>query len=227
MGTLTFKELQDEVRFGLGGRTDQDARLPRIINLAQQRLARIHDFDEMETLSTVEVNNTSNVTDKILTLPAKREVFSIILLDGANSAKLVQRTQRFWDRKLPMPEYWTRNRPQEYVLWGDTAEIWPMPNATYTLRIRWSKWPTDLITLTSTSEFKQKDEILIELALVYFFNSLGKEEESAKHNSILRQLLSECINNDDTKPDIDIVPEANVYHSSISEPWRDPFVKDV
>src|SRR3990167_8565002 len=52
MGTLTFTELQDEVRSALGGRTDLNARLPRALNIAQQRLARIHDFDEMETLTT-------------------------------------------------------------------------------------------------------------------------------------------------------------------------------
>lgn len=223
MGTLTFTELQDEVRSALGGRTDLNARLPRAINLAQERLARIHDFDEMETISTTAISNTGSDDDRFLTLPAKREVFSIIRLDGAQSKKLKQRTTRFWDSRIPMPEYWTRNRPEEYVLWGDKAEIWPMPNAAYSIRIRWSKWPTALVTGSSTSEFLQKDEILIELALIYLLNSLGKEQDADKHKNTVATLLAEAINNDDTKPDLDIEPgHGGVL---IGDPWVNPFVK--
>jgi len=83
MGTLTFTELQDEVRSALGGRTDLNARLPRALNIAQQRLARIHDFDEMETLTTTTFGFAGTTADRFLALPSKREVFSIILLDGA------------------------------------------------------------------------------------------------------------------------------------------------
>ena len=225
MGTLTFTELQDEVRSGLGGRTDLDARLPRAINLAQQRLARIHDFDEMEVISTTAINNTSNDSDKYITLPNKREIYSIVLLDGANSRKLIQRTPRFWDVRLPKPEYWSRQRPTDYIIWGNTIEIWPLPMATYTLRMRWSQWPVNLAGASDLSQFLQKDELLIELALVYLFNSLGKEDSADKHKSILKDLLAEAINNDDTKPDISITPDTSRSAGMSSEPWRDPFVR--
>ena len=222
MGSLTFTELQDEVRSALGGRTDLNSRLPRALNIAQQRLARIHDFDEMETLTTTSISNNALDSDRFLALPSKREVFSIVRLDGAQSKKLKQRSARFWDTRIPMPEYWTRNRPEEYVLWGNQAEIWPMPNATYSIRIRWSKWPTDL-TGSATSEFLQKDDILIELAVIYLLNSLGKEEDAAKHTATLNQLLAEAIQIDDTKPDLDIEPASTGPLNS--EPWNDPFYR--
>jgi len=223
MGTLTFTELQDEIRSALGGRVDLNARLPRAINLAQQRLARIHDFDEMEILTTTTFGFTSTDADRFLSLPAKREVFSIILLDGAQSKKLKQRTVRFWDNRIPMPEYWNRNRPIEYVLWGDKAEIWPMADAAYSVRIRWSKWPTDLVNPTDVSEFLQKDDILIELAVIYILNSLGKEEDASKHTITLRTLLAEVVTIDDTKPDLDIEPSGN--YTPIGDSWLNPFVR--
>lgn len=222
MGTLTFVELQDEVRSFLGGRTDLDSRLPRALNIAQQRLARIHDFDEMETLSTITINNTATSADRFISLANKREVYSIIRLEGAQSRKLKQRTTRFWDTRVPMPEYWARNRPLEYVLWNNQAEIWPMPNVTYSIRVRWTKWPTDL-TGSATSEFLQKDDILIELAVIYLLNSLGKEEDAAKHVSVLNTLLSEAIGIDDTKPDLDIEPSNN--GAFVNEPWNNPFIR--
>jgi hypothetical protein len=230
MGTLTYTELQNEVRFGLGGRTDLDSRLPSIINLAQQRLARIHDYDEMEVISTTTVNNTGSTNDKYLTLPNKREVFSIVLLDGASSRKLIQRTPQFWDRRIPMPEYWARDRVQDYIIWGQTVELWPLPNATYTLRMRWSQWPQDLVASTDTSQFLQKDEILVELALVYCFNSLGKEDDARKHSANVSMLMLEAQQKDDTHPDLNILPSASdaqvIQDGGLgSTPWLDPFIR--
>ena len=230
MGTLTFSDLQDEVRAALGNRTDLDARLPRVINLAQQRLARIHDYDEMEVISTTVISNTGNDNDKYLTLPLKREVFSIVLLDGANSRKLIQRTPQYWDRRLPMPEYWSRDRSQDYIIWGNVVEIWPLPDASYTLRMRWSMWPADLVNANDKSEFLNKDELLIELSLVYLLNSLGKEADAAKHSAIVSMLMAEAAAKDDTKPDLNILPSASdaqvLAEGGIgSTPWIDPFVK--
>lgn len=222
MGTLTFTELQDELRAGLGGRTDLDTRLGRIVNLAQQRLARLHDFDEMKVISTTTVVNTPSDNDKYITLPDVREVYSIVLVDGSNSQKLTQRTTRYWDTLLPKPEYWARDRPRDYTIWGSTTvEIWPMANATYTLRLRWSKWPTAL-TGSATSEFLQKDEILIELSLSYAYRNLGKEEDAAKHEAIAMRLIGEAETMDSQLPDLDIMPITGQM-SRHPQYWNDPF----
>ena len=230
MGTLTYTQLQNEVRFGLGGRTDLDSRLPYLINLAQQRLARIHDYDEMEVTLTTTVGNTGSNNDRFLTLPSKREVYSIVLLDGANSRKLIQRTPQFWDRRLPMPEYWARDRVQDYIIWNNTVEMWPMPDQTYTLRIRYTQWPADLVNPTDVSSFLQKDEILIELTLVYCFNNLGKTDDAIKHSNMVRMLMMEAQAKDDTKPDLNILPSASdaqvLQDGGLgSTPWINPFIR--
>lgn len=230
MGTLLFSDLQAEVRSGLGNRTDLDARLPRAINLAQQRLARIHDFDEMEVISTTVVTNTSSDNDKYLSLPFKREVYSIVLLNNENSRKLIQRTPQFWDRRLPMPEYWARDIPQDYIIWGNTVEIWPLPDQSYTIRMRWSQWPTPLVNPNDVSMFVNKDELLIAFALLYINNSLGKIDEAMKYATIIRSLLTESTQLDDTKPDLNILPSASdaqvIQDGGLgSTPWLDPFVR--
>jgi hypothetical protein len=223
MGTLTYTELQDEVRSGLGSRTDLDSRLGRFVNLAQQRLARLHDFDEMKVISTTTIANTSSDDDKYLTLPSVREVYSMVLLDGSNSRKITQKSSRYWDTLIPKPEYWSRSRPVNYTIWGSaTVELWPLPNATYTLRMRWSKWPAALSAGADYSEFLQKDEILIELALSYAYRSLAKEEDAAKHEAFALRLLNEAERMDSQMPDLEITPLQSTI-GTVVDPWLDPF----
>src|SRR5688500_4635628 len=141
MGTLTFAELKEEVRAGLLARSDTDLRLGRFVNLAQQRLARMHDFNEMEIISTTLLRNTGEDSDRFLQMPTLREVYSIVLLDGANSRKMVGRTPQYMDRFQSMPEYWARSWPVNYCEWGSYIETFPLPQADYYVRMRWTQWP--------------------------------------------------------------------------------------
>jgi hypothetical protein len=228
MGTLTLRELEDEVRIGLGGRTDQDGRLARSLNIAQQRLARKHDFDEMEEISLGLSQNTGDPCDRYLQLPNVREVYSLVLLDDANSRKLVQVSARRFDQLIPKAEYWVRGRPSHYIIWNNTVEIWKLPDSTvgYPLRMRWTKWPADLNSPTQKSEFKNKDDLLVELTLVYIFNSIGKETEAAKHTAIAGQLYLEALTADSTKPDLDYQAGGTAQALNILLPAEsNPFVR--
>lgn len=229
MGTLTKLELQDEVRAGLGGRTDLDLRLGRFLNLAQHRLARRHDFDEMQIISSTQIFNTGSDNDRFLSLPTIREVYSIVLLDGASSKKLERITAQRMDRMQSMPEYFARNRPAQYTLWGNTIEMFPMTDATYTIRMRWTQWPLNFTLDTDVSQFRQKDDVLIEMALSYANYSLGKESEALKHEARAKMLLDEAEEVDRTNPDLNIMPgqsDGQVAGTSTgAEPWNDPFIR--
>lgn len=225
---LTFTQLQDEVRFSLGGRTDLDSRLGRVLNMAQQRLARMHDFDEFEIISTSPISNTRNNSDKYITLPLKREIYSLVLLNSTSSTKMIQRTPQWWDRIITAPEYFSRGVPHSYNVWNNTIELFPLPDTTYTLRLRWTKWPTDMSAGADVSDFLRKDEILIELTLVYLFRSLGKEEDAIKHWKMAELLVDEAKTIDDSKPDLNIVPgpsDIQVAGSGNPEPWNNPFYR--
>lgn len=227
MGTLTFDELKDEVRAGLGDRTDLDARLGRFLNLAQQRLARVHDFDEMEAISSTVINNTGSADDRYITLPSLREVYSIIIEDASRSRKLKQRSPRQWDLLLPLPQYHSRDTPSLYTVWNNTIEIFQLPDKSYTMRMRWTKWPTPLSTSNQTSDFLEKDEILVEMSLAYAYRSLGKPDEATKHEGVVRRLLIEAESADRSKPDLDQVGDARPGVQGPSDYWRDPFVRSI
>ena len=229
MGVLTLAELEIEVRAALGGRRDLDTRLKSIINLALQRLARIHDFDEMEVLSTTNIQNTGSDDDKYIILPTKREVYSIVVLDDAQSRKLVQRTPQYWDRLISKPEYWSRDIPTDYMIWGNTVELYPLPDATYPIRMRWTKWPTALNASDDVAEFVNKDDVIIELATSYALRTLGKESDADKHESAAKRMLGEAAAMDDSKPDMTITPtlsDAQMVTGQPSEYWRDPFRRE-
>lgn len=227
MGDLTFVELKDEVRSALGGRTDLDSRLGRSINLAQQRLARMHDFYEMQIISTHQIMNNNLDNDRFLQLPTLREVYSLVLLHGAESRKLVNRTTQWLDRIISMPEYWARQIPTDYVVWGTYIEMYALPLDTYTLRMRWTQWPLALSADTDLSQFLHKDELLIELALVYLYNSLGKESDASKHETRVKTLMSEALEMDRTHPDLNILPGLSDVqaqgNTNNPTPWLNPF----
>lgn len=228
MGTLTLTELQDEVRAGMGGRVDLNARLTRFLNLAQQRLARLHDFDEMETASVVSLPNTGAATDGDIVLPTLRELHSIRIEDESRSRKLVQRSPRWFDRMLPMPNYHSRDIPAIYMIWKDVVSVWPLPEKAYpTVRLRWTKWPTDLSAGGTPSEFNQKDELLIELAISYAYRSLGNPEEAAKHEAIASRLFAEAVTTDRDKPDLEMRGDPSEGSQAPQDYWRDPFVRSI
>lgn len=229
MGTLTLDELKDEVRAGMGGRTDLDSRLTRFLNLAQQRLARLHDFDEMETTSLASLANTGSPTDGDITLPNLRELHSIRIEDESRSVKLIQRSPRWFDRMLPMPDYHSRDIPQIYMIWKDVVSVFPLPEKAYTntVKLRWTKWPTALSAGATPSEYNEKDELLIELAVAYAYRSLGNPEEAAKHEAVAKRLFLEAEGMDRDKPDLEIVGDANPGQTTPGDYWRDPFVRSV
>lgn len=224
---LTLLELKKEIRAGLGGRTDLDDRLTTFINLAQQRIARFHDFDEMETVATTLLHNTGSPNDRFVNLPNLREVYSLVVEDGLLSHKLVQLPQGEWDKKLPLPSQYPRGIPSHYVIWGYSVEVWPLPDKTYTLRMRWSRWPSDLMNDSDRSELREKDDIIIHFALAYSNSTLGKYDDAMAHERIAVSHLSEAIRADQVKPDLRLrgAPEDLSNRPLPAEAWRDPFVR--
>lgn len=232
MGTLTLDQLKAEVRSSLGNRRDLDTRLTRFLNLAQQRLARLHDFDEMQKISLSEFPYENKASDKYMSMPGIREVYSFKLIDGQASRKLRQVEPRMWNTVVPAPQEYTRYKPSHYTLWANTIVLYPLPSmAGLQCELWWTKWPTDLSDSTplAVSDYNQKDEILIELALVYAYNSLAKLEDAQQHWQRAVPLIAEALHTDMEKPDLDIRPGPSL-NDAIQLPgeyWNDPFTKSI
>lgn len=233
MGTLTLAELKEEIRAGLRNRTDLDLRLTRFLNLAQQRIARLRDFDEMEVISTSTLPYTSSLRDKYISFPDLREIYSFKVHDGVRAFRLKQVPQRMWNRIVPPQQENQRTRfPTHYTLWQKSAIIYPLVDrAGVPVEVWHTVWPTPFSDgdLTARSQYEQKDEILIKLSLVYANNSLGKLEEAQKHWKDAVTLLMESVGTDQEKPDLDIDPapgDQSLSEGLPSEYWKDPFLKE-
>jgi hypothetical protein len=227
-GTLTLTELKAEVTSALGNRTDMAPRLTRFLNLAQQRIARVHDFQELQqSTAGVFVITANPAVDKVLSLTLLREIYSLRVVDDSQSVKLQQVSTRQWDRTVPEPEYFSRNIPSHYTIWSNQAEMWPVPDKAYPYMVRWTSWPTPFTDTTPTmvSDFLAKDELLIQLATAYAFDSLSKTDDADRKYRLVNQLFGEAIKMDTTQPDLEFAPTREIFRGSNTnnDYWRDPF----
>lgn len=230
-GILTLTELKAEIVANLGNRTDLNDRLTRFLNLAQQRLATIKDFQEMQQTTSSAFTITSNAsTDKIISFTSLREIHSFRVIDGSQSGKLKQVSTRQWDKVIPEPEYYARGVPTHYTIWQRSAELWKVPDQAYDYVVRWTKWPTAFSdsSLSATSDYLAKDLLLISLATAYAFDSLNKTTEADRKYRQVGQLFMEAIHTDAVEPDLEFAPSKEIFGANVgtAEYWRNPFLLD-
>ena len=230
--------LAGEVHAGLGNRNDTDARITTALNLSQERIARLYDFAEMsKTVSNTLPYTGVPTADMFLPMPDSapyiREIFSVVLKDGAQSHKLRQIPTRTWDRVLGDPSALSGNdRPYFYSIWdyqSAKAEVYPLPTKSFSVQWRISQWPVPLVATTDKSIFRFKDELLIEGAIIYLMYSLGMEEDAAKHVRKLAGYMEEAVKADPREPDIDVQPSPDsAMHGDFQGAyWTNPFVKSI
>ena len=240
MGTLTLAELQDEFLRNTGNRSDlTQARQTRILNLAQERLARLNDFEEMQVTTTTNWAFTGvPATDMFLPLPDSspfiRKIHSVLLKDGLETRKLRRILPRLWDKTIgDATALSTKQHPVWYTIWDFSlakAEAYPLPHKAFDVQWRITQWPTPLVDAGDKSRFRMKDELLIELATIYLFDQLGKEDESVKHQKKFATLFKEALTTDSEDPDVEVPSGLEQVGSSVMNPWDanyhlDPFAK--
>jgi len=223
MGTLALSDLKSEVRENLGGRTDLDSRLVRFINFAQDMICRQFEFPELEQKTT----DTVSKGDETYSLSSRpRSIRSVRLLDGTLSRKLEYIPVRSWDMLIPKPDEWTQERPTHYTYYQNKLELWRIPNDTYTIVIRWSKWPTTLSADEDKSDYDNKDDIIIALATSWAFKSLGDKERMYFWANAAWDQLESAILAESQQPDREIVPIPEIK-TALGEYWKDPFIKGI
>lgn len=229
MGTLTLTQLKAEVKSNMGERDDVDDRLTRALNLAQTRIARSYLWSELRSSVDDNLSFTSTpADDKKYTLPTNvRKLLSVRIIDSNyRSRKLRRLTYGRFDKLIPEPERYTVGIPSVYVRYGATIELWRAPDQAYQILLRLLIWPTAFSDgdLSATSTLEQKDDMLIALATAYLNNSFGKEQRAAYWWRIYRRMFEEAKENEDSEPDLDITPSADIPVGP-PEYWKDPFIK--
>lgn len=145
----------------------------RWLNRAQRQVARRRDMlFKISTSTTIDGTQTYAFPSNI------RSVFSIKLEDGANSRKLACVMPWEFDSRVPLPSNDTETIPRYYIPYkaSNQFELYKIPDAGYTLRMRHSYWPTDLASDSTTSDYHTAnidlDDVLIFLATSYGFKYL-------------------------------------------------------
>ena len=213
MSLLTLTELKAEIKAGLGNRTDLDIRMDSIVDLAQLRLARLKDFDELRQIETATAAITATAADdKVITFPTLtnariRKIYSLRRFAPADetlTGKLQRVLTHKWDEVMPEPEYWARGWPTHYTVWENNKfELWKVPDIAYTFQIRLSRWPKK-VSVTGAGnpiDLENVDDLIIHLCLSYAYWTLGRTDRARDFYGIYRGLAKDALIEDATDLD--------------------------
>lgn len=242
MGTLTLADFQTEILAATGDRDENSTvslvRIVRALNMAQQHISRAHTFQELQLTALADMAYTANpLVDKFLVPPQGiRTLHSFVLVDTSSgfsskgmSRKLVEKPWRWFDRMFPAPEWLPASWPEIYTWWGSVLVMAPAPQAAYTAQLRYVANPEPFVTsdTTQVSEYEQKDDILLNLAIAYFWRSLGRADRSQYFMGLGQEQLDEAIARDGEHPDMEVSRDIDGGIGPVGDYWSNPWVNSV
>lgn len=230
-GTLTRLQMANEVLDNMGRASTAATRSGSTLasravtwlDRASLRIAR------KESLLFTEATASTVADQKTYALPSNlRQLISIRLENGNNSRKLNCLMPREFDRMYPKPDQETTAAPDWYVWVKNTLtfELFRIPDAVYTMRLRYGYWPSLLSTDASTSDFTHMDDVLIYLATADGFRWLQELVDASSWHKRGMDALEDALKAErDLIPDW--APQAAGFTTSppypIGDYWNEPF----
>ena len=153
-----------------------------------------------------------------------RYIYSIRLIDGAMSRKLILMTPRKIDLYEPFASQSNNARPENYIEWKDWVQLYPIPDNTYVIKIRYFKWQTAFASGSSTAEIDHIDDIIIKAAAIHIWEILGEPEQAAIMTNAVERALIKCGKLERMKPDLVLKPSMGAVARSDEDSQSDPFV---
>ena len=172
------EDMRDEVRENIKRDVNgvSNARIDRWLNWSKDYIADLHTYEEMRKSDATMVTVAS---DNSLSWPTRmKDLYTLRLVDGANSRTLIYVYPRNFDEKIPIDATYSENRPAYYVDYGSTFELFPIPNAIYPMTARFSQYPIDFASDSSESTLLRKDALICGIATVFGFWSLRELEDA-------------------------------------------------
>jgi len=213
------------------GETLKD-RVGRYVNWAQRRMAMYTNFWELSTLHSTAATVADIYTYPLtsgtnnLGLSRVKSIASIRLIDGENSRKLERKGARHLDKYIPRFENYTTDRPSMYIRKGTTLYMFRVPNDAYDLIIMYNQWASDLSTDSSTSDFDNKDDIIIATTVFETYLALQEHQSAADWRKIALEKLQNITKAEDDLADADLafLPfQDTPSYSGIGTPWTSPW----
>lgn len=234
-GSLTRAQIENEALdniaksglLTLQSSTALSTRMTGWVNRAQLWVARRADFLQfISSASTIASQQFYAFPDKL------RKVYGIKLEDGLNSRKLTCMMPWEFDRKVPMPSASTTLRSWFYVPYKQTSqfELFPIPDGAYTLRMRYSVYPTDFTGATAVSQYTYLDDAIIAYSTMFGFRWLQELKDAADWAKVGDEIVAyQKENYDDSRmfPDWEPMAEGFGFDTEYSDQYyNNPFVRD-
>lgn len=237
-GILTRDQLVTEIcdvvgkstsALSVSGATLQTRVQTNYLNWGQRRIAKSFDFYELQgkqltaaTVAGVKTYPLETGTNN-LGLTQIRDIRSIVLVDGTNterSRKLQFINYRRFDEDVPRPENYPYDIPSVYTREGGNIELFRIPDAVYTMIIRYCKWPTIFSTGSQVSDYDNKDELIVTAGVLETYLALEEYNDAAVWmQRFLGQLRDSIMDDGDT----DWEPTAQPFRANppnmSSRPW--------
>jgi|WetSurMetagenome_2_1015567.scaffolds.fasta_scaffold596150_1 hypothetical protein len=211
LGTTTTKNGTPLSTFGI-----------TVLNRTMYRISRKHNFRECKkTYSAATIDGTKSYTFP----PTYKTIHDIRLIDGSSSLKLVHLQSQYFDDVVAYPENHTEGRPGWYIPYGDNFDLYPIPDAVYTMYTRCTIWPIVITASTDLVTYKpDKDDLLVYGMTEELFQLLQLHEDAAVYNGKFRVALREAIDLDSNYPDWSPVGQGFEHSRDryIGDPWKDP-----
>jgi hypothetical protein len=242
-GYLVIDQIEKEIAQNFGNRSDLGlGRIDTWLDMAHMRIARLTDWEELHLIMLMYPGNSGSLdVDRYLFLPTDvriRKLFSIrrtINNTQDTPGKLDKYDSKKWDEVLGDTRYYSRGTPIAYHMWeSGRVELFRVPDVTYELEVRLSKWPDSLAVLITQqggrtqakSNFKNMDDALIFLATSIGFLSFGRSDKATEYYNIYRTIMKESYDLDEE--DLDSVQAFVRANAPISgRGYDDPFVTKV
>lgn len=229
-------EICDVVGKNLGATAPSGAllqnRVVNYLNWAQRRIANHYGFYELQQISETPVTVTSLKTYPLesgtsnLGLSRVSSINSIRLIDGENSRKLIFWHYRKFDKWYPRPENFATGRPRIYTRWGNSLVFFKIPNAVYSMHIRYGQYANNLTSDEQLHDFgEDKDQLLLAAGVLETYLALEEYGDAKIWYELFLGKLKDAVMADideDWEPEAEPHGEGPSYQSG--EPWLDPYI---
>lgn len=228
-------EICDTVGKNLGASAPSGAllqdRVVNYLNWAQRRIANHYSFYELQQIKENAATVASLKTyplesgDSNLGLSRVASVNSIRLIDGENSRKLDFWHYRKFDKWYPRPENFATGRPRIYTRWGNSLIMFKIPDAVYTIHIRYGQYANNLTSDGQFHDFgEDKDQLVLTAGVLETYLALEEYGDAKVWYELFLGKLEDAVRaegDEDWEPEAEPHGEIPSYQSGT--PWTDPY----
>ena len=177
MGLFTLGNVCSEATSSLGGRLDIS--LSRASLYANQALQWLWNSVEHDLSEAIAVSSTTSGENKI-TLPSDfQEVVNLSNMSVSPPQPLSK-----WNSDDIDSQYTYVAQPTNYVLYSNWLELWPSPDSSYSLQLRYKTRPAVLSLATATPSFSTKYDMAWLYKTCEYLADASRDYESA---AVMRQ----------------------------------------